>query len=161
MKPKPPCEKILTKNFAGVVHVWGLRQGTIQCYHIPSLWGTIWTENNSRCLPKFDYLFKGLNYQIFRCSKPPPNFFRISNPVIFCQHLEEKSPCPDRLFFVQISVLLQLHQISKYSPSIAIQFWLGWWADENRVSNPVARHIEKDWAMKYNHAIFFVPILPK
>ena len=59
----------------------------------------------------------------------------------FCQNLEEKSPCPDTLFFVQISFLLQFCEISKYAPLIAIHFWLGWWADKIRVSNPVARHI--------------------
>ena len=74
-----------------------------------------------------------------------PNLRQISSKSrilwFFCQNLEEKLPCPDRLFFVQISFLLRFCQISKYAPSIAIHFWLGWWADEIGVSNPVARHI--------------------
>ena len=60
------------------------------------------------------------------------------------------------------SKFVQNIQIFKDAPLIAIHFWSEWWADKSRVSNPVVHHIlRKDWDMKYNCAIFFIPITPK
>ena len=66
--------------------------------------------------------------------------FKFSNVWFFLQKFGRKVTCRDLLFFVQISFLLRFCQISKHAPLIAINVWLGWWADKIGVSNPVACH---------------------
>jgi hypothetical protein len=61
-----------------------------------------------RWLPKFVYLFKSSNIQIFRWSKPQQIPSKSQKLLFFCLHLEKSLHVRTGCFFIQILFLLQL-----------------------------------------------------